>query len=256
MFRRILLISSLVSWSALAWADKIIMRDGKIYQGHIMGETSRSVMISNPPIDPKPRFIDMKEVMTIVRESRPAEKPTFEDGRYASVNAGLIGQVYSSDVFSFSPAAGLSIGGAFRIHPAVEVGGDFIYTPEMKGTLHVVAGSNTRSYEEFYSYQGGFTIKGFPFYKRTDWRAEPYLFVGYHWNRLVPKGSEDQLKGSTILGGAGVMIAWWKPLYWDFRFGYGHTNYSSIKFLTGDGDLSGVTHDTYTLSAGLSYRFL
>ena len=62
--------------------------------------------------------------------------------------------------------------------------------------------------------------------------------------------------GHASRGGAGVMIPYWKPLYWDFRFTYAHTNYDSIKFLSGSGDISGVTNDSYSLSAGLSYRFL
>ena len=40
-----------------AHADKIIMKDGKIYQGHIMGETSKQILISNPPADPQPHFV-------------------------------------------------------------------------------------------------------------------------------------------------------------------------------------------------------
>src|SRR6266404_3335439 len=101
-------------------ADKIIMKDGKIYQGHIMGETQRSVLISNPPLDPYPRFVDLKDVLTIVRESRPEEKPSPEEGRFATANIGVTGQVYSSSVFSFTPAPGLYVGGGFRMHPLVE----------------------------------------------------------------------------------------------------------------------------------------
>ena len=91
---------------------------------------------------------------------------------------------------------------------------------------------------------------------RFFWRAEPYLTSGYHWSRLTPKDSGDELKGTSVFGGAGLMIPWWKPLYWDFRIAYDHTSYDSIHFLGGDGDLSGVSHNSYVFSAGLSYRFL
>lgn len=242
-----------------AFADKIIMKDGKIYQGHIMGETKDSILISNPPLDPKPRFVNTADVMTIVRESRPAEKPTSEEGRFATANIGMTGQAYSSNTFDFSPAAGIYAGGGFRVLPALEVGGEFDFIPYISGgglTVSDTAHSVTRSYERFYAYHGGFSAKIFPFYRRREWRWEPYLTTGYHWNRLVPKGSGDELKGTSVFGGAGVMIPWWKPLYWDLRFLYEHTNYDSIHFLTGDGDLSGVSHNSFTLSAGLSYRFL
>jgi hypothetical protein len=233
------------------------MRDGKIYQGHIMGETNKSILISNPPLDPKPRFLELKDVMTIVRESRPAEKPSLEEGRFASVNLGLTGQVYSSNVFSFSPAPGLYFGGGFRMHPSIELGGELDYIPNLSGgRLTVSDGTDFRAYERFYSYHGGFSLKLFPFFKMREWRAEPYLVTGYHWNHLVPKNSGDELKGKTIFGGAGVTFPWWKPLYWDLRFLYEHTSYDSIKFLSGEGDLSDVTHNSFTMSAGLSYRFL
>jgi hypothetical protein len=257
MSKRVLLAIIALILTPLSWADKVIMRDGKIYQGHIMGETSRSLLISNPPLDPKPRFLESKDILTIVRESRPAEKPTLEEGRFASANVGISGQVYSSSVFSFSPAPGLYLGGGFRMHPAIELGGEFNFIPNISGDgLTVSDGAQTRGYESFYAYHGGFSGKIFPFFKFRDWRWEPYLTSGYHWNRLVPKNSGDALKGTSLFGGAGVMIPWWKPLYWDFRFTYEHTSYDSIHFLGGDGDLSGVTHHSYALSAGLSYRFL
>ena len=142
------------------------------------------------------------------------------------------------------------------MHPALELGGEFDFIPNLSGKLTVVAGPNSRSYDSFYAYHGGFAAKFFPFFKKTEWRMEPYLTTGYHWNRLVPKDSGDALKGASIFGGAGVMIPWWKPLYWDFRLLYEHTTYDSINFLNGEGDLSGVSQNAYTFSAGLSYRFL
>ena len=242
-----------------AMADKVIMKDGKIYEGHIMGETRDSVLISNPPLDPKPRFLDIKDVLTLVRESRPPERPSIEEDRFASANIGVTGQVYSSNIFSFSPAPGLYAGGAFRMHPVIEVGGEFHWVPNLsKGGLTIsdVNTSSSRGYESFYAYDGGFSLKLFPFFRHREWRAEPYTTVGYHWSRLVPKDSGDALKGSSLFGGAGVMIPWWKPLYWDVRFLYEHISYDTVRFLGSDGSLSGVTLNSFTLSTGLSYRFL
>ena len=257
MTQRRLILALVVALASPARADKVIMKDGKIYQGHIMGETQRSLLLSNPPLDPKPRFIELKDIMTIVRESRPEEKPSLEERRFASMSAAVAGSVFSSRTFSFSPAPSLSFGGAFRVHPAAEVGGEFQLTPSLSGpSFSVTDGRTVRGYESFYAYDGGFSAKFFPFFTFNYWRAEPYLMTGFHWSRLVPKASGDALKGKSLLGGAGVMIPWWKPLYWDLRFTYEHTTYDSINFLGGEGDLSGVTLSRYSFTTGLSYRFL
>jgi hypothetical protein len=258
MTKRFLLLVVLSSLSGFARADKIIMKDGKIYYGHIMGETPHSVLISNPPLDPKPRFIELRDVMTIVRERRPAEKPSPEEERFASVSAGIIGQAYTSNIFSFSGAPGLYFGGGFRIHPALELSAELDYIPALSGRLGITNTQNqdSRAYQYFYAYQGGFSAKFFPFYRFRTWRGEPYLITGYHWSGLVPKDSGDDLKGTSLFGGAGLMIPWWKPLYWDFRIVYDHTQYDSVHFLGGDADLSGVSNNAFEFSAGLSYRFL
>jgi hypothetical protein len=258
MAKRFLLLVFLSTLPGFLRADKIIMKDGKIYYGHIMGETQHSVLISNPPVDPKPRFIELRDVMTIVRERRPAEKPSPEEERFASVSAGIVGQVFTSNIFSFTGAPGLYFGGGFRVHPALELGAELDYVPALSGHLTVVdtQSQNSRSYQNFYAYQGGFSAKLFPFYQHKQWRAEPYFITGYHWSRLIPNGSEDELKGTSLFGGAGLMIPWWKPLYWDFRAVYDHTQYDSIHFLGNDGDLSGVDHNAFEFSVGLSYRFL
>lgn len=232
------------------------MKDGKIYQGHIMGETSRSVLISNPPLDPKPRFIELKDVMTIIRESRPPEERSPEAGRFASVEMLLTGHIFTSSAFAFSPAPGLHAGGAFRVHPLLEVGGGLAFIPNLSGEVTVTDGQTTRGYERFYAYQGGFSVKIFPFFKFRSWRVEPYLTTGYQWNRLTPKDSGDYFSGKTLLGGAGLSIPWRKPWYLELRLLYQHTDHDTVKFLTGQGDLSGVRSDAFTVSTGLSYRFL
>ena len=145
-----------------------------------------------------------------------------------------------------------------RVHPALELGGEMNWIPNLSGGLLVSDQANApiRGYESFYAYHGGFSAKCFPFYKFRQWRVEPYLTSGYHWSRLIPKASGDALKGTSVFGGFGTMIPWWKPLYWDLRFTYVHTSYDSINLLGGEGDLSGVAHNSCELSVGLAYRFL
>src|SRR5262249_18141912 len=100
MARRALVIGLLILIPNLSQADKVIMKDGKIYEGRIMGENSRSLLISNMPLDPKPHFIEMKDVLTIVRESHPPETISLDTQRFVSVHAGITGKVYSHKVFS------------------------------------------------------------------------------------------------------------------------------------------------------------
>lgn len=256
MRKGLILVLTFLVFPLQAWADKVIMRDGKIYEGHIMGETSRSLLISNPPLDPKPRFIDLKDILTIVRESRPPEIATPETNRFATVETSLTGTVYTASTFSLSPAPGLHAGAGFRLHPAIEVDAGIDWVPALSGSFAVTDGSRDRGYEKFYAYAGGFMAKFFPFFMKEPRTIEPYLFTGYRWDRLVPKGSGDHVSGSSVLGGLGVSIPWHRPWYWELRAGFAHTSYSTIKFLTGEGELSGVRDNTVTFSAGLSYRFL
>jgi hypothetical protein len=155
------LISPLLGPAARCFADKVIMKDGKIYQGRIMGETQDSVLISNAPYDPKPRFIEIKDVLTIVRESGK-DPHSIESDRYAVVEALLSGQVFSSNTLTLNPAAGLHVGGGFRLHPLVEIGAIVDWVPDMSGQVAITDGTNLRGYEHFYSYGGGFTVKFFP----------------------------------------------------------------------------------------------
>jgi hypothetical protein len=244
------------SLSAGAWADKIIMKDGKIYEGHIMGETSRSVLISNPPLDPKPRFIELKDVLTLVRESHK-EMRSAESDRAAVVEIGLAGNVFSSRDMPLDTAPGLHVGGGFRVHPLLELMGNFDWIPALSGELVITDGTTTRSYESFYAYGGGFSAKVFPFFKRRDWRTEPYVTGGYRWNRLTPKASGDYLKGTTLEGGLGFLRPLRGHWYWGARFLYQYVSYDSVQFILRQGDLnSNIVVHTYSLGTELTYRFL
>lgn len=241
----------------LAHADKVIMKDGKIYVGRVLGESENSVLISNPPRDPKPRVLPLQDVLTVVRETHPEEKMEQDESRFASVAIGTTLSAFSSHEFEFYPAAGLSLGGAFRVFPAMEVGGELGFTPELShGRLTITDGMTTRGYDRFYAWEGGFLVKLFPFYRRLNWRMEPYIASGFHWVRLVPKASGDALKGNAFQAGGGVLIPWWKPLYWDFRALYQRTNFNSVQFGGGNGDLDGVVLNVFQLHAGLSWRFI
>ncbi len=250
--------SFLLVASAPCLADKIIMKDGKIYEGRILGETTRSIMFVHSNFDPKPKVLKMEEILTIVREKNAEDEVLADDGKFASATLGLAGQTFSSSEFSFSPAPALTAGGAFRIFPVIEVGGEILWAPSLRHGSLSVANSQTgevRGYEDFYSLDGGFSVKIFPFYMKKHWRGEPYLTTGYMWSRLVPKDSGDSMSGSSIFGGAGLLYPWWKPLYWDFRMLYRHTNFDKIRFLSQEGSLSGVTLNAFMFSVGLSWRF-
>lgn len=222
-----------------------------------MGESKDSVLISNPPHDPKPRFLSLQDVSTIVRESHPEEKMEMDESRFASLSLGTKISGFSSNEFSFHPGVGLTAGGAFRIWPALEVGGELSFTPELShGGLVITDGVTTRGYDRFYVWDGGFLVKGYPFYNKLNWRVEPYVTTGFHWVRYVPKASGDSLKGNAFFGGAGVMIPWWKPLYWDFRLCYEQTDFQTVQFLGNNGRLAGVTLHAFSALAGLSWRFL
>ncbi len=239
-----------------AFADKIIMKNGKIYQGHIMGEANETILISNPPYDPHPKFVPKKEILTIVRESRQ-ETPTFDSSRYPEVELLLGGGGASSKSLQLDPSASVQLGGGIRILRWLSLGVMVDFTPILGGRLALTDGINSRQYESFLSYGGGFNARVFPLCRVRGFPIEPYFFTGYEWTRLIPKESGDFLKGQRYQGGLGFERRISRSLYADVRFVYTHTSYDKIQFLLREGSLNSdiVTH-AYALQLGLSYRFL
>jgi len=244
--------------SQVLWADKIIMKDGKIYQGRIMGETSRSILIHPQNSDLKPFFVNALEVQTVVHDSQGPGPISPDAGRFAQFEALIIGTQFSSQKLGMGWAPGLTIGGGFRLHPLVEVGVGFDFWPALSGTVIVqdIQSQMARQYKSFYAYGGGFHMKLFPFFRHPLHRFEPYVIGGYHWNRLTPKESGDYFSGTSWLTGIGISWRWTQALALEGRILYQHIGYDKIRFQTGEGDITGVHQEGVQLGTGLSYRFL
>lgn len=238
-----------------SFADKVIMKDGKIYQGHIMGEGNETILISNPPYE-SPHFLNMSDILTIVRDRR-AEIHSIESDRYAVAEILLGGNIFSSNRVTLHPAPSLRAEGGFRLHPLVELDAVIDWIPALPGQFAVTDGTNIRGYESFYAYAGGFAAKIFPLYNIHAFPCEPYVLAGYEWTRLVPKGSGDYLSGYQYEEGVGIQKALSKALYLDARFMFEQTSYDQIQFLLRQGSInSAIGVPTYSILVGLSYRFL
>jgi hypothetical protein len=236
-----------------AHADKIIMKDGKIYDGRIMGETQRSILISTAQ-EPHPRFLRMNDVMTIVRESH-APPPDHEPKRYVMVETLVGAAAFTSRALEMPPAPMLHFGGGFRLYPLVELDADLDWMPAASGRLSITDGTNLRGYDHFWGYSGGFGARVFPFASK-DWKTEPYALVGYQWTRLLPKASDDYLKGSLWKIGVGAQRPWIGALYLDARIVYQRVRYDSLAFLSNTGTLvSSIANDQILLLTGVSYHF-
>jgi hypothetical protein len=242
--------------AATSFADKLLMKDGRIFDGHIMGETHRSILFRPNTPGAKPFFVSLTEVQTVVRESRPAEEPSSEVGRFGQIETLLTGSMFSSGKLPFHAAPGLDVGAGFRLHPSTELGAVLGLWPSLYGTVSVSDGSNIREYDTYSAYAGGFYAKFFPLFRNRYARAEPYLIGGYRWNHLTPKGTDDYFTGTSWQLGGGVSWVWWKPVYVETRFVYQHVSYDTVRFQFGQGDINGVTQGIYTLGVGLAYRFL
>jgi hypothetical protein len=237
----------------IARADKVIMKDGKVYEGRIMGETTRAVLITNAPLDPTPRFLPLGDVLTIVRE-RHVEVPSPDRDKYATVDAGLQADLLTTSDVGIHTAPGLYARGGFRLHAFVQVEAELVWQPALSGGFAVTDNTTVRGYEKFSAYHGGFGLRGYPFGRKRG-NTEPYAVIGYAWTRLAPKGTDDYLKGYRIQGGVGVQHRLRGPLFVDARLLYEHTRYESIRFLTGEGTFgSALRHDGITLSTGFSWR--
>jgi opacity protein-like surface antigen len=240
--------------SVSAHADKIIMKNGKIYQGHIMGETQKEMLISSPA-DPQPRFIPKGEILTIVHDGPP---PVSEERReLATLELLMSGQFHSSPNLNLDPNAGLHAAGGMRPHPSFEVGAEINYAPAQTGDVAISDGVTTREYTRFATVAGGFYVKGFPAYRYRDWRWQPYLMMGYLWQRFMPKATTDELKGKSFEGGAGVSYLLSKSWCVEARFIYLDTSYDTVNFLLREGSLNSNVHvRTYNVMTGIAYRFL
>ncbi|MCY0725492.1 hypothetical protein OVW19_27515, partial [Klebsiella pneumoniae] len=88
----------------------------------------------------------------------------------------LGGRGFSSNELSLKPAPSLYFGMGFRVHPLVEINGGLDWMPSLsaKDDFAVSNGTTTRRYESFWQYNAGFSLRLYPFYKKT-WKTEPYI---------------------------------------------------------------------------------
>jgi hypothetical protein len=246
-FRKALLI---VLFALPAFADQVIMKNGKIYKGRIMGETTKSLLISTPT----PHFLPMSDIMTIVRESRLSETRP-DPKRYVNVEAGLGAVIFAERELEASPAAQVHLGGGFRVHPLVQADAELNVLPAVSGRLDISNGQTVRNYSRFASYSMGFALRGYPLGMK-DTLIEPYVIAGYQWARFAPKGAEDVLKGSQWSGGVGLQGPLSKKVFWDVRVSYARVRYGEARFLGDEAELrTDVPNDQVTLQTGLAYHF-
>jgi len=257
-----LLFSCILSAAScqLAFADKVITKDGKVYEGKILIDTDKSVLIGNPPFDPNSTLIKGEDIQTIVYEEY-RQSPPAQRRRGLAINLHVSGNAYSSKENSLSPAAGLDLEGGFRFHPLFELGAGLLWTPALSvhnSELTITSSGSTpqsRSYSDFWQYTFSMTGKFYPFYRQRTWKTEPYILTGYGWSHLMPKNSGDSFEGEGWLLGVGAIHPITKHLFLDGRFTYHGLSYDTIHFLGQQGTLSpDIAQHTYSLSLGLSYR--
>ncbi|OGR91839.1 MAG: hypothetical protein A2992_09110 [Elusimicrobia bacterium RIFCSPLOWO2_01_FULL_59_12] len=251
-FPLFVLIGLSVVWPGHVLAAKVIMKDGKTYEGKIIDDTGGDILIKTSPTDARPKLLPAPEVLSVVHD--PVAPAALDPQRYTTFEMLLTGSVFSSKHFSLDPAPGAWLGMGLRFHPVVEVGAGLDWKPALSGDLGVTDGVLLRSYERFFFYGGGFSAKVFPFYAKR-WPAEPYLIGVYGWDRLSPKGSGDALKGSGFKVGAGTRTPLWKNVFLEARFLFQRVEFDRIYFLRRNGSLDPkILSDSYTLSTGLSVR--
>jgi len=241
------------AFSVPALADQVILKDGKILEGRVMGEGTQSILLSQPGQPPK--FIPLNDVMTIVREKNP-EVPNPDRDRFIVVESMLGSHIFQSDEIDLTAAPGLNFTGGFRLHPLFQIEGGLEWTPVLTGEMAVTDGTTARRYERFYAWGGGFGAKIFPLAKRSRSVWEPSILGGWRWQRLVPKGSGDALKGTSWNVGLGLAKSLSKRLSWENRVMYQHTTFKKINYLQREGTLRpSIDIDTWTLQTGLSFKF-
>lgn len=240
-----------------AWADKVIMKDGKVYEGKILDDFGKALLIGNPPYDTKAHLLRMDDIQTIVYEEyRPP--PPAQRRQGFTVATWIQGTAYSSQELPLYPATSLAAEVGYRLHPFVELDGEINWTPSVSAHgdgLLLSDSVTTRGYEHFWAYSPALTVRFYPLAQNKKQVTEPYLLGGYAWSHLIPKGSGDALKGTGWHIGAGVMHPCTTHFFLDSQLVYERLGYDSANFLGRTGDLSpAIVEHRYLLSIGLSYR--
>jgi hypothetical protein len=251
MLSRPALIGALLFLISPLWGAKVIMKDGKIYEGRIVAETDGDVLMRTK-LDNRRKLLPADEILSVVRDTATVVE---DPQRYASIETSVFGFVSDSTNVELRPAAGLSFAGHLRAHPLVDVGGGLDWIPALSGALAVTDGTVTREYHRFYSWSGGFSGRLFPFYL-YHWKIEPFVSAGYHWSKLVPKGSGDSLSGQGLEGGAGAQWPVCKHLFLVAQLIYRRVSLDSIDFHGAQGGLtSPALMGGFSFSTGVAYHW-
>lgn len=238
--------------SASLHGARVIMKDGKIYEGKIIDDSDGDILIKTSPMDARPKLLPNSDILSVTADPPPPKN--LDPQRYSTYELLLTGNVFSAQNIEQNPAPGLWLGVGLRFHPVIEVGAGLDWKPWISGDLAVSDGTTTRQYDTFLSYSGGFLAKVFPFYAQR-WKTEPFFIGGYGWSRLSPKGSDDALKGRGFIAGFGVRRPLWKQVYWESRFIYTRMVYDQIFFLQRNGSIDpAVIPNPFALCTGLSVR--
>lgn len=237
-------------------ADQVIMKDGAVYKGKIQIDTDKAILIGNPPFDPQSYLLKTEDIEKIIYEEY-RQKPPAERKRGVSLEWRVGESFYSSDELSLKPSPVLHWGAGFRVHPLIEVNGEFDWGPALraKDVFSVSNGTTTRHYEDFAQYGMGFAVRFYPFYQKT-WKAEPFLNAGYHWTHLSPKASGDSLSGAGWAIGAGCLYPLTTHLFLETRLGYEQNHLDTIHFLGQESGISPqIDQGAVSLQVGTSWRF-
>lgn len=251
--RRWLLLTALVPFAQPLFADKVILKDGKIYEGRIMGETPTSVLLS-PAGSDTPKFIPMNEVMTLVREKNP-DVPNPDRDRHAHLELVMAGAFPSSGQMELDAHPRLEANGGFRLFPQLLVEAGIDWAPDAGGALALSDGTTTREYACFSRWSGGFGIRVYPFTRKwkPDW--ETSLIGRYRWTGLSMKDSGDHLSGEAWQAGLGVARKLGKMLYWESRALYEQSVYDDVQFLHRSGTLrQDIRIRAWLIQTGISIR--
>ncbi len=233
-------------------AARVIMKDGKIYEGKIIDDSDGDILIKTSPMDARPRLLPSAHILSVTPDPPPAKN--LDPQRYSTYELLLAANFFAPKNMSLDAAPGLWLGVGLRFHPLVEVGAGLDGKPWMRGALAVTDGRLMREYDTFLSYGGGFVAKVFPFYQQR-WKTELFVLGGYGWSRFIPPGSGDALKGSGFLTGVGLRRPLWKQIYAEARLTYSHMQYDRIFFLQRNGSIHPeITPHQIALAGGLSVR--
>jgi hypothetical protein len=250
--KRLVFVIALLAAAAPLWSAKVIMKDGKIYEGRIIDDSDGDILIKTKT-HWRPKLLPGNDILSVTRDA--PEVVVRDPQRYTIFESLIAGHVSMSEGIEMDPSASLRLGGGMRPHPVVEVGAGLEWKPSFGGELSMSDGTTTRNYESFKSWNGGFSAKIYPFYQ-WKWAIEPFLVGGYEWSRLMPAGTDEALKGGGYKVGLGTSWPIKGNWYLEGQLVFRDIEYRRVFFLDREGTLNPSVHArTLAFATGVSYRF-